>query len=168
MWTQIVKFLSEPLVIPVYSSLVAVALTFTAQWVWEKQKYRKARKQTLSMLSKILEMQKVSLGELEKSLGDDKGPVVHPKIDTYAVNAFLENDYVDVVKDSDLIWKLHLHLYYTGSLNSRIGKIDLMPAVDFTDGQTAKAVMEASMEVLIPAMLQSIDECLNEIDKRLT
>jgi len=35
----IIAFLKEPLVIPVYSALVAVVITLVAQWFWERRQH---------------------------------------------------------------------------------------------------------------------------------
>lgn len=161
---KIIEFMQEPLIIPVYSALVGVLITFIYQWVRGLHKYRQARRNTFLVLHTELNNHKKLLEEFKTNLGD--GEFVHPKVDEYSIRNFLESNYMNISEDSSLVKKLHIYLQTVSTLNSAIGRLDLLSA-GWVNVQTEKRIeLEKNIKKIMPDTITEIDECLVEIEQR--
>jgi len=162
MFANLIAFLSQPLVIPVYAALVAVLLTFLAQWIREFKKHSSARNAAFSILYRELGVHKEMFSGLQLQLS---GNFVHPTIDAYSVKNFLDSSYPDLTKDAALISKLQGHLLNISTLNAAIGRID-MASVGFTTVHTdKKRSLEESLKKALKGMTEDVDACLALIPK---
>ena len=161
----IIAFLKEPLVIPVYSALVAVVITLVAQWFWERRQHNQARKHALIILKAELERKKLILNSWSEGLGGESGNI-YGTIDLFVLKGFLNGSYVSVSEDTDLIFGLH-EFFGSISVVTNVFKRIEGYRIGMIDQSEAEKALENEVKKFTPTMIKEVQTCLNEIDTKL-
>ena len=161
---SLLGLLKEPLIIPIYSALVAVAITFIARWIWDSHKAKKARYHALLIVREALLDHKQRFADMKHRMEEEKA-YIHSSVDAHVIKSYLIGTHVDVVIDKQLINALNAYLGSLNGLSTALSRIDLASGWYTNVQHEYKVRLEQSILEAIPSYVAEIENCILELDK---
>ncbi|NQV47508.1 MAG: hypothetical protein HQ504_06965 [Rhodospirillaceae bacterium] len=161
---SLLGLLKEPLIIPIYSALVAVVIAFIAQWIWDSHKAKKARYHALLIVREALLDQRQRFADMRRHMEQEKS-YIHSSVDAHVIKSFLIGTHVDVVIDKQLINALNAYLGSLNGLSTALSRIDFASGGYTNVQHEYKARLEQGILEAIPSYIAEIENCIFEIDK---
>jgi hypothetical protein len=161
---SLLGLLKEPLIIPIYSALVAVVITFIAQWIWNSHKAKRLRYHALLIVREALLDQKQRFADMKRRMEEEKS-YIHSSVDAHVIKSYLIGMHVDVVIDKQLINALNAYLGSLNGLSAALSRIDFASG-GYTNVQHEYMVrLEQGILENIPSYVAEIENCILELDK---